>query len=171
MSNTPCTTIAAASVACERSTGCPAELSAAQCALESGWLKHAPGNNCFGIKMARRHARTQLLATSEVLRRDQMEPGDVILEHLAGGRVRVRGKRAFAAYDSLADCMIDHARLITTAACYGRAWQQYQADRNLEALIRNIAGTYATDPQYASKLLAMIHKPELQAAIVAARQA
>jgi flagellum-specific peptidoglycan hydrolase FlgJ len=42
--------IVAAAVASERATGLPAELSAAQCIFESGWLSRMPGNNCFGIK-------------------------------------------------------------------------------------------------------------------------
>ena len=42
--------IAEAAVAAERETGCPAEISAAQCIVESAWLQVAPGNNCFGVK-------------------------------------------------------------------------------------------------------------------------
>src|SRR5438477_8715451 len=57
--------IAEAAVASERSTGCPAELQAAQCILETGWLKHAPGNNCFGIKSYGGASGRQLLNTRE----------------------------------------------------------------------------------------------------------
>lgn len=42
--------IAEASVRAEALCSIPAELIAAQCAIESGWLKYAPHNNCFGIK-------------------------------------------------------------------------------------------------------------------------
>lgn len=37
-----------AAVAGERETGCPAEISAAQCIVESAWLMIAPENHCFG---------------------------------------------------------------------------------------------------------------------------
>src|SRR5437762_5869262 len=57
--------IAEAAVTSERSTGCPAELPAAQCILETGWLKHAPGNNCFGIKSYNGAFGRQLLRTRE----------------------------------------------------------------------------------------------------------
>src|SRR5437660_12429141 len=57
--------IAEAAVASERSTGCPAELQAAQCILETGWLNHAPGNNCFGIKFYAGAFGRQLLHTRE----------------------------------------------------------------------------------------------------------
>src|ERR1051326_6816720 len=43
--------VAALSRACERLTGIPEQLTAAQAILEAGWnLESAPGNNCFGIK-------------------------------------------------------------------------------------------------------------------------
>src|SRR6476660_7388079 len=57
--------IAQAAVASENATACPAELQAAQCILETGWLKHAPGNNCFGIKSYQGESGRQLLTTRE----------------------------------------------------------------------------------------------------------
>ena len=57
--------IAQAAVAAEKATHCPAELQAAQCILETGWLAHAPGNNCFGIKSYEGAAGRQLLASRE----------------------------------------------------------------------------------------------------------
>ena len=59
--------IAAAAVASERTTGCPAELTAAQAILESGWLAHAPRFNCFGIKWRPRHTTSQVLMTTEYI--------------------------------------------------------------------------------------------------------
>jgi hypothetical protein len=57
--------IAAAAVQAEQSTGCPAEITTAQCILESGYLQHAPGNNCFGIKAYAGCFGTQLIDTHE----------------------------------------------------------------------------------------------------------
>ena len=59
------TQIADAAVAAEAATGCPAELMAAQCILESGWLSFAPQNNCFGIKTYSGEFGRQLLRTTE----------------------------------------------------------------------------------------------------------
>jgi hypothetical protein len=39
--------IAEAAVAAERGTGCPAEISAAQCIVESAWLIIAPEDDCL----------------------------------------------------------------------------------------------------------------------------
>jgi hypothetical protein len=36
-----------------------------QAILESGWLDHAPGNNCFGIKSYNGEYGRQLLSTTE----------------------------------------------------------------------------------------------------------
>ncbi len=148
--------IARAAVASERQTKCPAELTAAQCILESGWLANAPGQNCFGIKASMRHRQTQTLMTIEVLRRDQMQPDDVILEVLPDGRVRVRGARIFAAYPTLGDCLVDHARLIVHGKPYQQAWQQYQKDGDRGMFMARVAREYATDPQYLSKLQSIL---------------
>src|SRR5262245_25350157 len=64
--------IAQAAMASEKATECPAELQAAQCILETGWLHHAPGKNCFGIKSYPGEYGRQLLATREWFSRDEL---------------------------------------------------------------------------------------------------
>lgn len=162
--------IAAAAVECERVTGCPAEISAAQCILESGWLAKAPGNNCFGIKSAPRHARTQVLMTEEVIRPEQMGPDDRVVKQMAGGRLLISGPRRFAAFETLAECFADHAALLTTGAPYRKAWVQYQADHDLAELVRAIAPIYATGTAYAAALERLIAMPAVQKALNGARQ-
>lgn len=61
----------------------------------------------------------------------------------------------FADYDSLEDSCRDYAWLITNCAPYHAAWERYQADRDLPALIAAVARVYATDPNYA-RLAAVI---------------
>jgi flagellum-specific peptidoglycan hydrolase FlgJ len=61
----------------------------------------------------------------------------------------------FADYDSLEDSCRDYAWLITHAVPYRVAWERYQGDRDLHALITAVASTYATDPDYA-RLTAVI---------------
>src|SRR5579872_7370119 len=87
--------IAQAAVASERATGCPAELQAAQCILETGWLSHAPGNNCFGIKSYPGESGRQLLHTREWFTdtgvRQFLASGDGRTAELARGRDQLGG--------------------------------------------------------------------------------
>ena len=142
------TKIAAASVECERKTGCPAELTAAQAILESGWLTSAPGNNAFGIKSNSSGAQgKQYCLTSEFI------DGTWKKEPLA-----------FATYATLADGFADHARLLQCGV-YEGAWRQYQKDHNLDAFIKGIAAHYATDPGYAGKVSQIAHMSSVQIAV------
>ena len=143
--------IAATAVACEAATGCPAELTTAQCIFESSWLTRAPGNNCFGIKADAHGSGVQYVLTHEYLN-GQWEEMSL----------------AFETYDSLADCFADHARLIQCGV-YAPAWQQYQRDRNLDAYIAGVAAHYATDPTYRESITAEAHAPSVTAALQLAR--
>lgn len=140
--------IASASVECERRTGCPAEVTAAQAILESGWLEHAPGNNALGIKSNSKGAQgQQTYCTKEQL--------DGVLQTVRAG---------FATYHTLADCFADHARLLQCGV-YEGAWIQYQKDHNLDAFIKGIAAHYATDPGYAGKVSQIAHMSSVQIAV------
>jgi flagellum-specific peptidoglycan hydrolase FlgJ len=144
----------------------------AQWAIESAWGARTPGNNCFGIKFApSRHARSQQLVTAEVVARSKAEPGDCIDQEIAGGRVRVRGARSFAAYDSLEDCFEDHARLIVDGAPYREAWKRYRENRDFDQFVRAISPVYATEPMYSATVLNIARLPELINAIAEARRA
>ena len=143
--------IAAAAVAAERETGCPAEISAAQCIVESAWLHVAPGNNCFGIK-SRPDANCQYCLTKEYL----------------NGEWKTQ-KLAFATYPSLASCFAAHARLLQGGP-YARAWQRYKTNHDLDSYIQGIAERYATDPGCASKILQLARGPHVCAAVAVARQ-
>lgn len=182
-----CKTIAEAAVATERAAGCPAEVLFAQCALESGWLQHAPGNNCFGIKAAKDAApeAKQLLATIEWLTpaecslwladvpgREAVADGnrDTSLTTTKGGRVRWKVKDWFAVYPTLADCFARRASLFSQGR-YAVAFNAFKDDKNLQKLIRGLSLIYATDGSYADKLLAIITEAPVQAALSAARAA
>lgn len=143
--------ITQAAVQCENQTGCPAELSAAQCILESAWLTVCPGCNCFGIKATDSHVTYQQTK-----------------EFFNGQWVTIRA--AFEAYDSLADCFIAHAKLIQSGR-YAPFWQMYTQDHDLDKLIQGIAGIYATDPHYAAEVLQLAHGANVAAAIRKARAA
>lgn len=172
--------IAEAAVASTKGTQCPAELVAAQAILESGWLKHAPGNNCFGIK-ARSGDERQLLHTTEWFTDQERsawlaaDPGRTAepvtpVETDRRGRHKYACQDWFAAYPSLADCFARRVELFD-AGRYAPFARAYEADRNFVAYLRGIARIYATDPGYADSCLAIVRQADVAAAIEAARGA
>lgn len=143
---------AASSVECERATLLPAEVTVAQWALESTWGMHQPGNNCFGITAYKGCYGVQLLNTSEVVK-----------------GMRIPMQREFATFPELAACFEKHATLLTAGRPYASAWGHYLQTHDVEALVRQIAPIYATDPNYADMLLKIIGMPQVKAALAAAR--
>jgi flagellum-specific peptidoglycan hydrolase FlgJ len=138
----------------EAETGCPAQLLIAQWALESKWgAKPAGKANYFGIKKASRHQQCCTVTTCEVV------AGKSVVQKLQ-----------FADYDSLEESCRDYAWLITHGAPYRTAWQRYQKDRDLRALIVAVAGVYATDPQYARLAGEIAGQTNVAAAISTARE-
>lgn len=134
-----------AAVLAEEQTGCPAIITVAQWALESGWGEHQPGNNPFGIK-AHQGLNTngfQELPTKE------FEDGHYVLR-----------PEEFATYATLADAFTDHGTLLAKREPYARWFESYQAYKNtpdaIYALIGLVASRYATDPLYAFKVLALL---------------
>ncbi|GGY19384.1 flagellar assembly peptidoglycan hydrolase FlgJ [Massilia dura] len=130
-----------------RATGIPAKFMLGQAALESGWgkreIKAADGttsHNLFGIKAgADWKGKTVDVATTEYV----------------NGRAQRKIER-FRAYDSYADSFKDYARLITNNPRYEKV---LASAGDAAAFARNLqkAG-YATDPNYATKLAAVINK-------------
>lgn len=134
--------LAQAAQDCQRRTGIPASLTLAQAALESSWGAKAPGNNLFGIKAGPNWKG--------------MTVSFVTHEHLDGKDVQLSDK--FRAYPSWLDSMLDHAALLLTdhyRACRrettGAGWARAVA-----------AAGYATDPDYAQKLLDIMSARNLQ---------
>ena len=142
--------IAEAAVLCEKETGFPAEVSTAQCILESAWLTQAPGNNCFGIKATDSNA--QYCVTKEFL----------------NGTWQTC-KLAFETYPTLAACFVAHANLIMHGRPYADAWAGYQATKDLDAFIGAMAPVYATDPGYSKQILTLAHGPHVTVEIAKAR--
>lgn len=170
--------LAEAAVTVESRFGLPAELVAAQAAVESGWLQHAPGNNPFGIKWsAARHApdARQLLRTREWMTEDQVErwvkavEGRQVLRRLSGpdrrGRYEWEVRDWFATYPTLTDAFTDYALMLSRQPRY----QRVAAAASWEAAMDAIAESgYATDPEYGRKLRRVM-TPEFVAAISEAR--
>lgn len=173
--------IARAAVDAEKATGCPAELTTAQCILESGWLKHAPGNNCFGIKAYSGCQDTQLLRTTEwftdaeVARflRPPAQGRTATLKHpevpaRKDGRREYAVQDLFAAFKTLGDCFTKRAAMWDKAR-YAKAAAAFKQGGGLEDLVRGIAPIYATDPGYADKVLGLINRADVRAALKGAR--
>ncbi len=171
--------IARAAVDSEKQTGCPAELTAAQCILESGWLQHAPGNNCFGIKQYAGCPDRQLLSTEEWFTDAEVQrfltaadgrTAEMVqpVQQNQRGAKRYRVQDWFAAFPTLADCFARRG-IMFTAGRYAPMLATFRQNGDLEALIRAIAPVYATDPHYADSVLRLIGQQDVRAAIAAAR--
>ncbi|MBB3225099.1 flagellar assembly peptidoglycan hydrolase FlgJ [Pseudoduganella umbonata] len=130
-----------------RATGIPAKFMLGQAALESGWGRReikgsngASSHNLFGIKAGSDwKGKTVDVATTEYV----------------NGRAQRKIER-FRAYDSYADSFKDYAKLITDNPRYEKV---LASAGDAAAFARNLqkAG-YATDPNYAAKLAAVINK-------------
>jgi len=141
--------LAPAAQAAAGRTGVPAKLIIAQAALETGWGRHdirtADGrdsHNLFGIK-AGADWRGE---TTEV----------VTHEYINGERVRVTDH--FRVYDSLDAALTDHGRLLTQHERYAGVLSATSDEAAAQALQ---AGGYATDPDYADKLIAVMRGIDL----------
>lgn len=134
-------TIVQAAIQAEKITGCPAEVSVAQCILESSWLEVAPNNNCFGIKNTDRFPGVQYQVTREYL--DGSWKSKIL---------------AFEVYPTLKDCFVDHGFLITGGFktsdknCYYPAFEELARTGNIIKYVDNISHFYATDPHYAESV-------------------
>jgi hypothetical protein len=116
-----------------RVTGVHPSVILAQAALESGFGKHAPGNNLFGIKAPTGNT----LPTTEVV---NGQP--------------VRQDATFGAYDSPAASVAAYADFINRNPRYAAMRAAPDMDSQIAELGRS---GYATDPNYATKISALAH--------------
>ncbi|MDR6553842.1 glycoside hydrolase family 73 protein [Paenibacillus qinlingensis] len=119
-----------------QSFGILASVTIAQAILESGWGRYAPGNNLFGIK-----GSGQLQTTQEFINGKWLQIVD-----------------GFRVYESWHDSIRDHSLLIASNPRYAQVLHEQDYRRASWELLR--AG-YATDPQYAEKLIRIIEGSNL----------
>ena len=121
-----------------RQSGMPVMVTVAQAALESNWglskLTKA-ANNYFGIKAHGDHDQIQMMTN----------------ECEKGTQVIIRA--GFAKYGSMLDCFQCRDRILAKGALYAGARKNLGDE---VGFIREIAKHWATDPQYAEKLLAVL---------------
>jgi hypothetical protein len=133
--------IAPFAVANAKDSGIPASLTIAQAALESNWGASrlaAEGNNLFGMKGSG-PAGSLILPTTE---------------YRGGKSVTVNA--AFRKYRSWAESIADHARLLSANRYAGAIRKS-----GPEAARAVAAAGYASDPQYASKLIRLMETYQL----------
>lgn len=113
-------------------------LTISQAILESGSGRHAPGNNCFGIKWTEGCGfKSQLLWTNE---------WSAKLKKF----VKVQAK--FKAYNTLAECVVDHSKLLMN-----KRYDNVRNSKNyMEACNEIQKAGYATDPNYSKLLISII---------------
>jgi flagellar protein FlgJ len=129
----------------------------AQAALETGWGRHVTrhpdgrsSHNLFGIKADGRWSGPQVGART-------LEFRDGALQ---------REQASFRAYASPAESVADYAEFIAANPRYRDALATGDAARYLQELQR--AG-YATDPDYASKIMSIFNQDEFRTAVEAAQ--
>lgn len=129
-----------------RRLGVPAEVLVAQAALETGWGRHmirdAAGQNSFnlfGIKATGGWEGRQARVST--------------LEFING--VPERRQEPFRVYDGLAQSFEDYVRLIESRPRYAEARAATTVAEYARALQ---AGGYATDPEYAEKIIAIVER-------------
>ena len=114
----------------------------AQAALETGWGTSVKGNNLFGIKS---HGKKDglMVQTHEVV---------------DGKRIKVRD--SFRQYDSYDDSIADYGSFLQQNKRYKLMLQAATLREQVEALGKS---GYATDPEYADKVMAIAKSKRLEA--------
>lgn len=117
----------------------PASVCIAQAILESGWGRYCIGQfNYFGRKWNGwgNYVRQQTT------------------EYINGEYVTIYDK--FQSYESLEEAIRDWCVLITEEPAYADALAEWQSNWNVEDFVYALAPVYATDPDYAHKIIATI---------------
>ena len=143
----------------EQVTGIHYAFTLAQAALESGWGERAPGYNFFGVKSFKETDKRQLLRTTEVSKKSDLEFPEVLsITKTKSGLYRYVINDWFMAYDSPAESFTDHAQFFFRNNRYQPA---LLVKDDPEAFAHAIAEAgYATDPDYAKKLCSIIKRIE-----------
>jgi len=119
----------------------------AQAALESGWGRSMPGNNLFGVKAGAGWSGGTVQADT----------------HEVSAAGETSQSTSFRAYPSLAAAVADYVQLIAHNARYRAALGAGNDPLAYGQAL--VAGGYATDPDYASKLAAVAASPTIAAAL------
>jgi len=129
--------IATAAQECHREFAIPASFTIAQAALESSWGNRAQGCNLFGVKA------------------DKSWKGPVTMvnthEYVSGQKIAAIDQ--FRLYADWAECLADRAAFFRKNSRYAACFNETTGEGWACAVA---AAGYATDPDYANKLIAVI---------------
>ncbi|MDO7873683.1 glucosaminidase domain-containing protein [Hymenobacter sp. ASUV-10] len=145
-------------LATEKKYGVPALVTLAQHVFEGGWNNKNKGFNLFGVKpWAGWKGATQLQRTWEVHSTTTVKyPKVYSVTKRADGKYRYDCEAYFCKYDSPQQAYDEHARFLVVNPRYKPA---FAVKHDAEAFARAIAKAgYATDPEYAGKLVSMIRE-------------
>ena len=135
----------AAALRSSRECGFPAGITVAQAALESNFgqsqLSRA-ANNYFGIKAHGKHPVMEFRTREFV------------------GGVEKQAIARFAVYESMEECFACRDRQIANGAVYSAA---REARHNPKRFVVELAKHWATDPNYATKIMRIYDESELSA--------
>jgi flagellum-specific peptidoglycan hydrolase FlgJ len=136
--------ISPAAVSLMATSKIPASFTVSEAALESGWGADCPGFNIFGIKAdASWHGPVTTDQTDEVVN---------------GHEVTITAN--FRAYPSWLASLTDHAQFLLTNSRYQPAFAYTTGTLFAQAVA---AAGYATDPDYAAKIISIIKTHNLSA--------
>ncbi len=121
----------------------------AQAALETGWGSHAPGHNLFGIKAGTSWSGAHF---------------DALTREVRHGVAQFESA-AFRGYRSAADSVRNYAEVLLSSPRYQQARGRGGDIAGFASALQH-AG-YATDPHYATKLLAVAQGPVMRDALTA----
>lgn len=142
---------------CENECGLCADFILSQAAIESGWGKHCPGNNFFGIKADKKwEGERQLLTTTEWHDTWNVPYSEDQLLSITeiNGKFKYRIKDWFRAYDTPAESFLDHSQFFFRNPRYKKALEvKHDPFKFAEEIAK--AG-YATDPLYLKLLISVI---------------
>jgi lysozyme len=130
------TKIATGAQAAQRKYGVLASVTISQAILESGWGQHTIANNLFGIKANGTTGATVTVSTKEFVN---------------GEYVNIQA--AFRAYPSLAASVEDHGKFLASNSRYKNMLGCRDYSKVCQLLQQD---GYATEPDYASQLIALI---------------
>lgn len=125
--------------------GIPASITLAQAALESGWGKYAPGFNFFGIKADAKYSGPYVSADTS--------------EYINNQWIKISAK--FRKYDSPIASFKDHAGFLKNNSRYSPLFKLDSSDSQGWATGLQKFG-YATDPNYASKIMSIVNAYNLE---------
>ncbi len=134
----------------EKITGVPAMVALLFAGLESGFGKHAPANNFFGIKTGSQWTgKKQLLTTTEILPKPTGYKFPAVISVVPQkGKYKWTVKDNFRAYDTLQEAFIDYGKFVKGGR-YKNAFNNTEPLKIVEAIYKS---GYATDPTYMVKM-------------------